>query len=79
MVATLLATSAGGALGAPYESQPPRGPELEVAMVLYGARRRHIDVDEAIEDVRAALPYAHPIRDLRKALRRLHPDGGASS
>ena len=29
----LLATAAGDALGAPYEFQPPRGPELEVAMV----------------------------------------------
>ena len=29
----LLATAAGDALGAPYEFQPPRGPELDVAMV----------------------------------------------
>ncbi|MGV0606960.1 ADP-ribosylglycohydrolase family protein [Mycolicibacterium sp. XJ1904] len=29
----LLATAAGDALGAPYEFHPPRGPELEVAMV----------------------------------------------
>lgn len=29
----LLATAAGDALGAPYEFEPPRGPELEVAMV----------------------------------------------
>lgn len=29
----LLATAAGDALGAPYEFQPPRGPNLEVAMV----------------------------------------------
>ena len=29
----LLATAAGDALGAPYEFKPPRGPELEVAMV----------------------------------------------
>ncbi|CAA0138249.1 ADP-ribosyl-[dinitrogen reductase] glycohydrolase [Mycolicibacterium vanbaalenii] len=28
----LLATAAGDALGAPYEFEPPRGPELEVAM-----------------------------------------------
>lgn len=28
----LLATAAGDALGAPYEFQPPRGPELDVAM-----------------------------------------------
>ena len=29
----LLGTAAGDALGAPYEFRPPRGPELEVAMV----------------------------------------------
>lgn len=29
----LLGLAAGDALGAPYEFQPPRGPELEVAMV----------------------------------------------
>ena len=29
----LLATAVGDALGAPYEFQPARGPELEVAMV----------------------------------------------
>lgn len=29
----LLATAAGDALGAPYEFEPPRGPDLEVAMV----------------------------------------------
>jgi ADP-ribosylglycohydrolase len=29
----LLSTAAGDALGAPYEFQPARGPELEVAMV----------------------------------------------
>jgi ADP-ribosyl-[dinitrogen reductase] hydrolase len=32
-VGTLLGTAAGDALGAPYEFGPPRGPELEVAMV----------------------------------------------
>ncbi|MDT5010343.1 MAG: hypothetical protein QOH57_1960, partial [Mycobacterium sp.] len=32
-VGVLLATAAGDALGAPYEFGPPRGPELEVAMV----------------------------------------------
>lgn len=29
----LMGTAAGDALGAPYEFGPPRGPELEVAMV----------------------------------------------
>ena len=32
-VGVLLGTAAGDALGAPYEFGPPRGPELEVAMV----------------------------------------------
>ena len=32
-VGVLLGTAAGDALGAPYEFSPPRGPELEVAMV----------------------------------------------
>lgn len=32
-IGALLATAAGDALGAPYEFGPPRGPELEVAMV----------------------------------------------
>ncbi len=29
----LLATAAGDALGAPYEFQPPRGPEMDVSMI----------------------------------------------
>ncbi|MDT5097437.1 MAG: hypothetical protein QOC76_1174, partial [Mycobacterium sp.] len=36
----LLGTAAGDALGAPYEFQPPRGPELEVAMVGGGGWER---------------------------------------
>ncbi|SEH47610.1 ADP-ribosylglycohydrolase [Mycolicibacterium rutilum] len=36
----LLGTAAGDALGAPYEFQPPRGPELEVAMVGGGPWQR---------------------------------------
>lgn len=36
-VGTLLANAAGDALGAPYEFEPARGPELEVAMVGGGA------------------------------------------
>lgn len=32
-VGVLLGTAAGDALGAAYEFGPPRGPELEVAMV----------------------------------------------
>ena len=37
LVGVLLATAAGDALGAAYEFGPPRGPELEVAMVGGGA------------------------------------------
>lgn len=33
VVGVLLGTAAGDALGAPYEFSPPRGPELDVAMV----------------------------------------------
>jgi ADP-ribosyl-[dinitrogen reductase] hydrolase len=36
----LLGTAAGDALGAPYEFKPPRGPELEVAMVGGGGWER---------------------------------------
>ena len=32
-VGVLVATAAGDALGAPYEFEPPRGPELQVEMV----------------------------------------------
>jgi ADP-ribosyl-[dinitrogen reductase] hydrolase len=32
-VGALLGTAAGDSLGAPYEFGPPRGPELEVALV----------------------------------------------
>ena len=40
---------------------------------LYGARRAGIDVDEALAEVCAVLPNADPNRELRAALRRLHP------
>jgi ADP-ribosyl-[dinitrogen reductase] hydrolase len=36
-IGVLLGTAAGDALGAPYEFGPPRGPELEVAMIGGGA------------------------------------------
>jgi ADP-ribosyl-[dinitrogen reductase] hydrolase len=39
-VGVLLGTAAGDALGAAYEFGPPRGPELEVAMVLFTATTR---------------------------------------
>ena len=38
---------------------------------LYGSRLRAVDVDEAVRDVTAALPGAHPNRAFREALRRL--------
>ena len=40
---------------------------------LYGARLRHIGIDEALADVCDVLPNAHPIPEFREALRRLHP------
>jgi ADP-ribosylglycohydrolase len=40
---------------------------------LYGARLRKISADEALDDIRAALPGAHPNPAFRKALRRLAP------
>ena len=38
---------------------------------LYGSRLRAVDVDEAVRDIAAALPGAHPNRAFRAALRRL--------
>lgn len=38
---------------------------------LYGSRLRAVDIDEAVRDVTAALPGAHPNRAFREALRRL--------
>ena len=42
---------------------------------LYGARLRNISADEALRDITAALPGAHPNRAFREALRRIasHP------
>jgi ADP-ribosyl-[dinitrogen reductase] hydrolase len=40
---------------------------------LYGARLRKISADEALDDIQAALPGAHPNPAFRKALRRLAP------
>ena len=41
---------------------------------LYGARRRDINIDDALRDVAAVLPDAWPNHEFRDALRRLHPD-----
>jgi len=38
---------------------------------LYGARLRGVCADEALRDVSAVLPGAHPNQAFRKALRRL--------
>ena len=43
---------------------------------LYGARKAHIDVDDALREVLAVLPTANPNADFRAALRRLHPQPG---
>lgn len=40
---------------------------------LYGARRRRIGVDEALDDIRAVLPEVEPNPDLLASLHRLHP------
>jgi ADP-ribosyl-[dinitrogen reductase] hydrolase len=40
---------------------------------LYGARRQHIDIDQALKEVCAVLPEADPNPDFRAALRRLEP------
>ncbi len=45
----LLATAAGDALGAPYEFKPPRGPELEVAMVGGGPWERGEWTDDTVD------------------------------
>jgi ADP-ribosyl-[dinitrogen reductase] hydrolase len=42
---------------------------------LYGAWLRGIGIAEALTDVRAVLPDAHPIPEFREALQRLHPLG----
>ncbi|MFI5509113.1 ADP-ribosylglycohydrolase family protein [Mycobacterium sp. NPDC051804] len=42
---------------------------------LYGARLRGICVDEAVRDIKAVLPGAHPNRAFREALRRLTSRG----
>ena len=40
---------------------------------LYGARKRGVDVDQALRDVECVLKGAHPNAEFGKALRRLHP------
>src|SRR5579875_149397 len=40
---------------------------------LYGARKQHSDIDDALRDVLAVLQEANPNAEFRRALRRLHP------
>lgn len=40
---------------------------------LYGARRHQVDIEQALNDLRAVLPDADPNPDFRAALPRLHP------
>ena len=46
---------------------------------LYGARRRGVEVDLALGDVRSVLPGADPNPDFREALLRVHPTAHAQS
>ncbi|OBK24044.1 ADP-ribosylglycohydrolase family protein [Mycobacterium asiaticum] len=41
--------------------------------VLYGARKKGVDIDQALRAIKAALPKADPNPDFVAALRRLHP------
>jgi ADP-ribosylglycohydrolase/protein-tyrosine phosphatase len=43
---------------------------------LYGARLRNVGADEAVRDIQAVLPCAHPNSAFRKAMRRLEPPTG---
>ena len=57
----------------------PTVARLKVA-ALYGARREHIDIYDALREVLAVLPTAaHPNADFRAALRRLHPRPAVAS
>jgi len=55
-IGVLLGTAAGDALGAPYEFGPPRGPELEVAMV--GGGGFGWEPGEWTDDTSMAIPIA---------------------
>lgn len=46
---------------------------------LYGARRQHLAIDDAMSDVLEVLPGSHPRGVFRKALRRLHPAPGGGA
>jgi hypothetical protein len=48
---------------------------MPAAATLYWAWLRGIGIAEALTDVRAVLPDAHPIPEFREALHRLHPWG----
>jgi protein-tyrosine phosphatase len=46
---------------------------------LYGARRKSITIDEALNDIVEVLPQAWPNDEFRQALLRLHPGQTAAS
>ncbi|OBJ57431.1 ADP-ribosylglycohydrolase family protein [Mycobacterium asiaticum] len=46
---------------------------------LYGARKKGVDIDQALRDIETALPGATPNSDFEKALRRLHPQASGAS
>ena len=69
----LLGTAAGDALGAPYEFGPPRGPELEVAMVGGGSfgwepGEWTDDTSMAIAIAEVAATGARPARRNRRSM-----------
>lgn len=73
----LLATAAGDSLGAPYEFGPPRGPELEVAMVGGGPWERGEWTDDtsmaiAITEVAATGVDLREAQALDAVVRRWH-------
>jgi ADP-ribosyl-[dinitrogen reductase] hydrolase len=45
---------------------------------LYGARRKSITIDQALDDIREVLPQASPRDEFLEALHRLHPDKNAA-
>jgi ADP-ribosyl-[dinitrogen reductase] hydrolase len=46
---------------------------------LYGAGKKGVDIDEALDDVMAVLPGAEPNSAFHAALRRLQPKSGGAS
>ena len=79
-VGVLLGTAAGDALGAAYEFGPPRGPELEVAMV--GGGSFGWEPGEWTDDTSMAIAIAEVAAtgaDLREERRSMPSFGGGTS